>query len=96
MPADRKSKKLRGDASVFIAVNVPASNPKEYEAHANRTVRLLRNAGYETNAMTGEFILRMADNIRSELARAEAMEAHLAAVAAASTEQTDDRTDNGT
>lgn len=84
----RERKKLRADASVFIAVNVPARDDKEYEAHANRAVRAVRYLGYEAHAMTSEFVLQMADNIRSELAEAQAMEAHLAAIATEQTEQT--------
>lgn len=81
-------KKLRGDASVMVAVNVPARDDKEYEAHAKRVVHLLGNGGYDAHAMTNEFVLQMADGIRVQMAQAQQTAAHLEAVAQEQTEQT--------
>ena len=51
------------EASLNVAVNLPRGG---YEQHALRIVKLLRDHGYESYPMTGEYVLKLADQIRSQ------------------------------
>lgn len=60
--AQHRKLKVKGDASLTITVNLPHDH---FEAHAKRVLRLLDQGGYEAYAMSSQWILDQADQIRA-------------------------------
>lgn len=75
----RKSTRVDGNRSGLFAVKLP--DGKAFNSHMKRIEGMLDKAGYVAVPMTGDYILQVADQIRSDLAAAAEAEAVLNAAA---------------